>query len=485
MLKKTQRLIIVSVILLTLLTLSTIGSFLYFEYEKMIRLTPVFENIREYNLFISNLQNAKNIILILSGIFLIISVVLSIILSKTILLPIEELVYNAQQILNGDSKQIKSLKDSNKEKDKIDDLVLMFSDMNSDLKDNLTEITRKKNEIETILLHMSDGVISFDIYGKITHINPAAKKALNVDETWDFKKISKEIGLTYDLEKIAYIEKYTTQKFQLEKVENIYNIFFAPLKTAKDKVDGLVIVLQEITEHVKLDKMRKQFIADVSHELKTPITSILGYSEIIMDDENLEKEKTQYFAKKMNNEALRMSELVQDLLTLSKYDKGNIEKKKETFQLAEVVKEYVENFKPQADKKNINMSCYITTNIPEIYGDKFGIIRVITNILSNAIKYTQENGQIEVYVGFLYAHTYVKIKDNGIGIKEEDLNRVFERFYRVDSSRVRASGGSGLGLAIAKEIIEKNDGSISIKSEYKKGTEVVLRFKAVQKRKII
>ena len=122
------------------------------------------------------------------------------------------------------------------------------------------------------------------------------------------------------------------------------------------------------------------------------------------------------------------------------------------------------------------MECYVTADVPPVKADKNGIERVILNVLSNAIKYTKENGEIKIYVGFVYNDAYIKIIDNGIGIPEQDLGRVFERFYRVDKARSREMGGTGLGLAIAKEIIEQNNGSIDIKSIFGKGTEVVIRI---------
>ena len=122
------------------------------------------------------------------------------------------------------------------------------------------------------------------------------------------------------------------------------------------------------------------------------------------------------------------------------------------------------------------MQCYVTANVPKVYADRDGIERVITNIISNSVKYTKENGKIDVYVGYVHNDAYVKIKDNGIGIPEKDLGRIYERFYRVDKARSRASGGTGLGLSIAKEIIEQNNGSINITSKYGEGTEVVLKI---------
>ena len=226
--------------------------------------------------------------------------------------------------------------------------------------------------------------------------------------------------------------------------------------------------------------MRKEFVADVSHELKTPITSIIGYADTLQDGD-YDKETQQRFLSVISSEGRRMADLVSDLLTLSRYDTNRMTREVTTFDLGEIAKKCQEKLAIEIEKKKQNVECYVTADVPPIEADKNGIERVILNVLSNAVKYTQEEGIIKTYVGFVYNDAYIKVIDNGIGIPKEDLARVFERFYRVDKARSREMGGTGLGLSIAKEIIEQNNGSIDIKSELGKGTEVVIRIPAVKK----
>ena len=221
--------------------------------------------------------------------------------------------------------------------------------------------------------------------------------------------------------------------------------------------------------------MRKEFVANVSHELKTPITSIIGYADTLADGE-YDKETQDRFLNVISSEGNRMANLVSDLLTLSRYDTNRVVREITEFDLGELAKQCQLKLDIEAGKKNQKMECYVTADVPPVKADKNGIERVILNVLSNAIKYTKENGEIKIYVGFVYNDAYIKIIDNGIGIPEQDLGRVFERFYRVDKARSREMGGTGLGLAIAKEIIEQNNGSIDIKSIFGKGTEVVIRI---------
>ena len=170
-----------------------------------------------------------------------------------------------------------------------------------------------------------------------------------------------------------------------------------------------------------------------------------------------------------------MAELVSDLLTLSRYDNKKVATEITSFDLGDLVKKCQEKLKFEIETKGHNVECFVTASVPPVVADKYGIERVVLNILSNAIKYTPDNGNIKVYVGFVYNDAYIKIFDNGLGIPEEDLNRIFERFYRVDKARSREMGGTGLGLSIAKDLLDRNGGSIDIKSEVGKGTEVVIK----------
>ena len=218
----------------------------------------------------------------------------------------------------------------------------------------------------------------------------------------------------------------------------------------------------------------------MSHELKTPITSIIGYADTLQDGD-YDLETRQNFLSVISSEGRRMANLVSDLLTLSRYDNNNMKREPTEFDLGELAKKCQEKLEIEIERKKQEVECYVTADVPPIKADKAGIERVILNVLSNAIKYTPEGGVIKIYVGFVYNDAYIKIIDNGIGIPKEDLSRVFERFYRVDKARSREMGGTGLGLAIAKEIINQNNGSIDIKSEYEKGTEVVIRIPAMKK----
>ena len=387
----------------------------------------------------------RTLFIILGISFIVISAVIIIFSSKIILNPITKLIKSATLIADGNSVEHETnyIKEK-KAKNDVDEIYNAFNLVTESLKENLNEVTRQKNQIETILLHMTDGIIAFNIEGNIMHINPAASRLLRLtEEDNTFNKIFKKINIDINMEKIIYLENWTSTEEKVNIDDTYLSMFFAPFKDENERPAGIMVLIQDITEHVKLDNMRKEFVADVSHELKTPLTSILGYSETLAEND-YDEDIRHRFLNVISSEAVRMTKLVNDLLTLSKFDNNKIQWEKTEFDLGELVKQCVQNLQIEMDKKNQKVECFVTANVPNVFADKDGIERVILNILSNSIKYTGDGGLIKIYVGFVYNDAYIKIIDNGFGIPEEDLNKIFERFYRVDKARTRELGGTGL-----------------------------------------
>ena len=383
-----------------------------------------------------------------------------------------EVVKDAGKIVTGEESKVKMLQEGNKTRD---EFMSAFEDATLEIREHLKDVDKQKKQIETILLYMTDGIIAFNLEGEVTHKNLAAERLLNLSERDnDFEKVFAKFNVDINLEKIVYLEDWTSSDKRIHVGEKYINLLFVPYKDNNQRPAGVIAVIQDITEHVKLDNMRKEFVADVSHELKTPITSIMGYADTLLEGEYDDVTRNK-FLNVIASEARRMAKLVTDLLSLSRYDNNKINPEKTEFDLGELVKKCQEKLEIEISKKHHKVENLVTANVPLVYADKSGIERVVLNILSNSIKYTKENGSIKIYVGFVYNDAYIKIIDNGIGIPEKDLTRIFERFYRVDKARSREFGGTGLGLSIAKEILNQNNGSIDIKSEVGKGTEVVIR----------
>ena len=234
-------------------------------------------------------------------------------------------------------------------------------------------------------------------------------------------------------------------------------------------------MFQDVTREHKLDNMRKEFVANVSHELKTPITTIKSYTETLMDD-GLDIEIRDQFLNVIDKECDRMTRLVRDLLQLSNLDYEKTKWEKVEIPVNKFLKTIVSKLDFAFKDKNHVLILEIENDLPNIVIDRDGIEQVILNIISNAIKYTEEGGKIEITGKTSGNFISIMIKDNGIGIPIEDQKRIFERFYRVEKGRSRDLGGTGLGLSIAKEIIKAHNGEIILNSEFEKGTSVEVKL---------
>ena len=481
MIKNIQTKIIAIFFILGFVIIGGIGIFLKLimgeATRKIIQLAPELEE-QMASIFLQQTIQTNVLIAVCVVLFLIVTTILGAYVTKVIIEPINRLVRNAKKIAQGEEVQIEP--SGSKEYSEVDELINAFNVMTKELKQNLTRVNQQKKQIETILENMTDGILAFDTEGNVLHKNLAAKELCKLEEENTFDEIFEKLGLDVNLEKMMYLDTLTTLEQKLNMEDKNLNILFVPFSDDETKkVTGVIAVIQDITEHVKLDNMRKEFVADVSHELKTPITSIMGYAETLTEGE-YDKETQTKFLQVITSEAQRMARLVTDLLTLSRYNNDKIKKEKTEFDLGDLVKKCLEKLAIEIEKKQHKVECFVTANVPLVYADKYGIERIVLNILMNSIKYTKEEGEIKIYVGFVYNDAYIKVIDNGIGIPEKDLERIFERFYRVDKARSRELGGSGLGLSIAKEILEKNQGEIDIKSEVGKGTEVIIKIPTVK-----
>ncbi|MCL2860350.1 MAG: cell wall metabolism sensor histidine kinase WalK [Oscillospiraceae bacterium] len=342
----------------------------------------------------NQIEKTKIIVIYSVAIFCIISLVVGYFVTKAIIRPISELIKNTEKIVAGEDVEIKYLVDE-KGNTEISDLTEVFSKMTEELKEKLNETATQKRQIETILLKMSDGVIAFDIRGHILHINEAAIELLGVKDIQDnFKDIFGKLKLELDIEKIMYLENMASYDQRVSINDKYLNMFFASFKDEENRPEGVIVVIQDITEHVKLDNMRKEFVANVSHELKTPITSIIGYSETLQVDD-YEKDMQNKFLGVIVSEAARMSKMVNELLILSKYDNDEIVVEKTEFDLGELTKSVYEKLMLEAKKKNQSLECFVTASVPNVIADRYGIERVIINILSNSIKYTRRKWSCE------------------------------------------------------------------------------------------
>jgi two-component system sensor histidine kinase VicK len=236
--------------------------------------------------------------------------------------------------------------------------------------------------------------------------------------------------------------------------------------------DTELAMQREAAEHNRLDSLRREFVSNVSHELRTPLTGIKSYAETLTEPEGISDEEIKKFSSIILDEADRMTRLVRDLLTLSRFDYGKLDWQIADFDITELLNHTYDVLRMEAKKHGHKLSLSFGTLPKTVHGDRDRIEQVLMNIITNAIRYTPEGGNIDIAANSNRKDVVISVRDDGIGIPEEDLPFIFDRFYRVDKARSRSKGGTGLGLAIAKEIMDNHGGSLDIQSGKDKGTAV-------------
>jgi len=400
---------------------------------------------------------------------LVISVLLSFLLSKTMITPIQSLTRAAERVSRGDFTQ----KIEVQTQDEIGVLTQTFNNMAKQLKDTLEDIENERNKLMTVFLHMTDGVVAFSRDGSLMHHNPAAERMLGIslsDRSVNFDTI---FGDFASMDELLRLKSPEYAEFERNINGMDLEISMAPI-SGYGAQGGILAVIHDVTEQKKSDALRREFVANVSHELRTPITNIRSYAETLADSEDLPPDMVKNFLRVIVNESDRMTKIVQDLLTLSRFDSGKADLHFEKFSFSLSVKNVYEAMLMEAKKNGLEMSLEIEENLPDITGDRSRIEQVLLNIISNAVRYTPEGGRISVRAGRGDGTVWMEVADTGIGIPPEDLPRIFDRFYRVDKARSRASGGTGLGLSIAKDIVVRHSGNISVESTVGKGTTMTV-----------
>lgn len=432
-------------------------------------------NIKGYIYLINNIDyiydtvnESRQIMTQATIIALTLTIFLGLILSTSITGPIKELTIKAKQMSLGDFDQKVNVKSD----DEIGQLGNMFNFLIDQLKRSMSNLQQEKSKMETTFTYMADGVLTVDSSGSIIHANPIAKNILSLtslDEKFDDAIIRLKDTISMD-----YIKSRGYHGTDLvEKNGETYNMDYAPFMDSKNEIGGVILVFKNITEQHRIDKLQKEFVANVSHELKTPITTIKSYAETLLDGALEEKNIAEEFLNVINSESDRMSRLVSDLLRLSRMDYEQTKWSREEINLQDIVNLIVKKLQIQIKNKNIQ----IHVNVPEdlkIMFDRDGFEQILLNIAGNAVKYTHDRGNVWINAKRDEKNILVSIRDDGQGIPKEDQTRIFERFYRVDKARARGLGGTGLGLSIAKQIAEAHNSTITVNSELDQGTEMII-----------
>ncbi|MEG1999862.1 MAG: ATP-binding protein, partial [Evtepia sp.] len=321
-------------------------------------------------------------------------------------------------------------------------------------------VENERTKLGTLFLHMTDGVVAFDPQGEVIHSNPAAEemlaKAIPIGGAVKYDTLFSKI---VPLNEVMASEQDCIEG-EMRRDDRHLLLLLAPFN--REKQVGILVVIHDITQQTKTEELRREFVANVSHELRTPLTNIRSYAETLADNPGLPEETEQNFLSVILNESDRMTRIVQDLLTLSRFDSGHGEMSFTEFPFESILEDLHRAFLLEARRHGHDFTLRIEEPLPEICADRERILQVMMNIVSNAIKYTPDHGEIVIAAGKGTDLVWMEVRDNGIGIPKEDRGRIFERFYRVDKARSRESGGTGLGLSIAKEIVDRHHGMLCL-----------------------
>ncbi|MDO5142610.1 MAG: ATP-binding protein, partial [Eubacteriales bacterium] len=376
------------------------------------------------------------------------AILLSFLLSKTITDPIERITEGARTIAAGDFDPQLGVQSS----DEIGELTRSFNYMAGQLRNTVGELQSERDKLNTMFLHMTDGVAAFSTEGRLLHMNPATENLLGVHMSGrsTFDELFADLDMP-DSDETAMRSFLTSE---ITRFGRVLSVTLAPYGVL-DGEGGVIAVIHDITEQRRLDDARREFVANVSHELRTPLTNIRSYTETLLDAAgDIPLDTQQQFLNVISSESERMARIVTDLLTLSKLDHGRMELRMTRFALGATLRKVVDAMQLTAADGGLALVVEVPDDLPAIVGDRERIEQVVVNILSNAVKYTPPGGHIRLAAGAIAGRRVrITVEDDGVGIPAADVPRLFERFYRVDKARSRAAGGTGLGLAIAKQIV--------------------------------
>ena len=437
---------------------------------------PIFNGDNAYIIYILDNKetvsglNAQLVMIILQALVigLLISVLLSFLLSKAMVDPIERLTAGAEKVASGDFDSELPVEST----DEIGILTGTFNEMAGVLQSTLEAMENERNKLDTLFLHMTDGVVAFDHDGHLIHCNPAAKSMLHrsVDENCTYDDL---FGDLYPFSQMLALQRPNYAEAEKLVDERTLELYLAPFSDQAS--GGVLIVLHDVTEQHRNEERRKEFVANVSHELRTPLTNVRSYAETLRDAGGAIPQETENnFLDIIITETDRMTHIVQDLLTLSRLDAGNAELNLSRFPFADAIQSVYRANALEAKRHGHQLTCGSLEDLPLIVGDRSRLEQVMMNILGNAIKYTPDGGHIRITAGSTQNQVWMEVCDDGIGIPEKDRDRIFDRFYRVDKARSRESGGTGLGLSIAREIVLRHRGTIRLVPHQGPGTTIRL-----------
>ena len=399
---------------------------------------------------------------------------ITLLVSRKISKPLEQMKFFAQRYASGDFSQKVNVIGS----EEIASLARAMNKMAAQLDERMRAVAGKRNELETVLASMLEGVIAVDPEDKVLYMNNAAREQLGIGQ--QNIQGSSLLELVRNIDLLRFIQETISRDVSGEKTitfnqgrsdERILQIQGAQLFDAKKNRIGALIVINDVTRLLRLENLRRDFVANVSHELKTPITSIKGYVETLLDETEEHPQHVRDFLEIISRQANRLQAIVEDLLSLAKIEQQS---NREEMILAkenikDILRDAIEACSVKAVERNVEVGLYCDEHIKGLINGPL-MEQAVINLLDNAIKYSKPGGKVQIEAEMTDKKIMIHIKDSGIGIAPKHLERLFERFYVVDKGRSRESGGTGLGLAIVKHIVQSHGGTVTVTSELNKGS---------------
>jgi len=412
-----------------------------------------------------SLFNLWSVVLLAILLVVLITLPVSLILGRKVTEPLERLIDFAKRISSGDYDHRVSIKSS----DEIGELANTLEEMAGTIKEKVRLVTEGKNKLEAVLAGMTSGVIFVNKKGQISLVNPAAEKFLAFlapkDADIPHATSIRDTKLSLAINEALQTGRLVKQQLKiLVPRETTLEVTISPFLDEEGQLNGVVTVLHDITQIRKLERMRTEFVDNVSHELKTPVTAIKGFTETLLDGAMYESGTCREFIEIIDHEAGRLSRLIQDLLDLSRIEFKRINTKLRKVDLLSIIRSTIIKLQGHVENSSLEFILDLPEKTMPVKVDSDMIEQVLFNLIDNAVKYTPAHGLIKIEVGETEMDIIVWVRDTGIGIPREDLDRVFERFYRVDKTRSRAMGGTGLGLSIIKHIIDFHGGTVGVES---------------------
>ncbi len=412
----------------------------------------------------------RQLIFVVGVIGFILTTVFAFFLSSRITSPLRQIKQSAQRIAEGEFNTEIPLRST----DEIGELAAAFNVMTLKLRNVVNALSHEKEQMATVLRSMIDGVIMLDQKGRVVLTNPQAE---DFTRDWAYENQGRPLPIQELYQKMLLSEQEVMEDFEAQG--RFWSVVMVPLYD-HNQVRGAVAVLRDMTKERKLDKLRQDFVANISHELRTPLSMLQGYSEAIVDGIASTPEEHKELAKIIYDESVRMTKLVNELLSLARMEAGHVELHEEVTELLPYFERVLRKFANRAAERNIEIQLDRQTDYDAISIDPDKMEQVLTNLIDNAIRHIPDGGLITVRIkNEDTGKITIEVIDTGSGIPQEDLPFVFERFYKADKARTRGRAGTGLGLAIAKNIVAAHNGKISVQSKMKEGTTFTITIPVI------